>query len=76
MRLSSGDGLTKETAYYVINTTDEYNLISILGFEFGGEQSLIEHYDRLTLAENDYNIEAFYFDVSPCLNSLSKMLKD
>lgn len=67
--LSSGDGVTKETAFYVINTSNEYALLNALGFEYGGNQSLIEHYDFLTLKENQYKIKGFYFDISPCLNS-------
>ncbi|MBZ0326479.1 MAG: DUF4919 domain-containing protein [Altibacter sp.] len=74
--MSSGDGMTKETSFYVIFTAHEYDLLNILGFEFGGSQSLIEHYDYLTLGENEYGIEGFYFDVSPCLDSMSKMLKE
>lgn len=73
--LSSGDGISKETAFYVINTSNEYDLLNIIGFKFGGEQSLIEHYDYLTLAENKYNIPGFYFDVSPCLNHLNEKYK-
>ena len=30
---------------------------NILGFQFGGTQSLIEHYDYLTLSENQAKIE-------------------
>lgn len=67
--LSSGNGVTKETAFYVINPSDEYALLNALGFEFGGNQSLIEHYDLLSLKENEYKITGFYFDISPCLNS-------
>jgi len=73
--LSSGDGLKKKTAYYVIFTANEYDLLSILDFKFGGEQSLIEHYDYLTVAKNSQKIKGLYFDVSPCLNSLNKMFK-
>lgn len=73
--MSSGDGTSKEKAFYVIDTTHEYELLGILGFQFGGSQSLIEHYDYLTVAENDFNIEGFYFDVTPCLNSMSKMFE-
>ncbi len=73
--LSSGDGLSKKTAYYVINTSHEYDLLTILGFEFGGNQSLIEHFDYLSVAENEAEIEGLYFDVSPCLNHLSDMFK-
>lgn len=73
--LSSGDGLKKESAFYVIYTTHEYDLLNILGFEFGGQQSLIEHYDYLKVAENPSQVEGLYFDVSPCLNSLNKMFR-
>lgn len=69
--LSSGDGTTKESSFYVINTMNEYELISILGFDFGGEQRLLDgQYDYLTLSENSYNLKGFYFDVSRSLNSL------
>ncbi len=73
--LSSGDGLKMETAFYVIYISHEYDLLDILGFEFGGEQSLIEHYDYLKLAKNPQKIDGFYFDISPSLNSLNDMLK-
>ncbi len=67
---SSGDGRSKKTAFYVIYTSHEYDLLNVLDFEFGGGQSLIEHYDYLKVAPNSYGIEGLYFDVSPCLNSL------
>lgn len=73
--LSSGDGLTKKTSYYVINPTHEYGMLDVLGYDFGGQQSLIEHYDYLTLGENENGIEGLYFDVTPSLNALSKMFK-
>ncbi|NLN24153.1 MAG: DUF4919 domain-containing protein [Bacteroidetes bacterium] len=74
--LSSGNGTSKEEAFYVIYTSHEYALLNILGFQFGGTQSLIEHYDYLTVAENIAGIEGLYFDVSPCLNSILKIKKD
>ncbi|MBR9914103.1 MAG: DUF4919 domain-containing protein [Algicola sp.] len=74
--ISSGNGTTKEDAFYVIETTHEYDLISILGLTFGGQQSHIEHYDYLTLAANEAEIEGLYFDITPCLNSLSRMFED
>lgn len=72
---NSGDGLSKKTAYHVISIAHEYDLLNILGYEFGGQQSLIEHYDYLKLSENDQQISGLYFDVSPCLKSLSSMFK-
>lgn len=74
--LSSGTGKSKEDSFYVLFTSHEYDLLSILGFKFGGSQSLIEHYDYLTLEKNEANIEGLYFDVSPCLASMSKMFKE
>ena len=70
--MQSGDGKTKETAYYVIYVTHEYDMISILGYEFGGEQRLIEHYDYLKLKENPSKIPGFYFDITPSLEYLNK----
>ncbi|KAF2518436.1 DUF4919 domain-containing protein [Flavobacterium salilacus subsp. salilacus] len=68
--LSSGDGTEKETCFYVINTLNEYEILNLLGFDFGGKQSLIDgEYDYLTLAENPYQLEGFYFNVSRCLES-------
>lgn len=74
--ISSGYGTSKEEAFYVISTSHEYEMLGILGFEFGGQQSLIEHYDYLTLKENNAELEGLYFDVSPCLNSLNSMFKE
>lgn len=69
--ISTGDGTTKETCFYVINTMNEYELLDVLGYSFGGRQSLqYNRYDYLTLKENSYNLEGLYFDVSRCLNSL------
>ena len=68
--LSTGDGTSKEKAFYVINTSNEYEILGVLGFEFGGSQSLVDHrYDYLTLSENPYRLKGFYFDVSRPLAS-------
>lgn len=70
--LSTGDGITQENSFYVINTTNEYEILDILGFRFGGEQQLIEHkYDYLTLAENSYQYKGFYFDVTRLFESFN-----
>lgn len=73
--LSSGDGLSKETAFYVITTSHEYDLLNIIGLNFGGKQSLIEQYDYLEVSENAHGIKGMYFDVSPCLEHLNKKFK-
>lgn len=71
--MSSGNGRTKQDAFYVIFVSHEYDLINILGLKFGGGQSLIDHYDYLRLAENDAGLEGLYFDISPSLDHLGKM---
>lgn len=74
--MSSGDGTSKENAFYVIDTSHEYELLGILGFEFGGTQSLIEHYDYLTIKENELGFEGLFFDVSTCFRALKQMFKE
>jgi hypothetical protein len=69
--LSSGDGTTKEKSFYVINAMNEYELLYILGFEFDGQQELIDHqYDYLAVSENSYNLKGLYFEVSRSLSTL------
>lgn len=68
--LSTGDGTSQQKSFYVINTSNEYEILDILGFRFGGEQELVDgRYDYLTLAENSYNIKGFYFDVTRLFES-------
>lgn len=73
--ISSGNGTSKEKAFYVISTSHEYTLLDVFGFDFGGSQSLIEHYDYLEVGKNDVGIEGLYFDVTPCLNSMNALFK-
>jgi hypothetical protein len=73
---STGDGLTKETAYHVVYVAHEYNMLDYLEYDFGGKQSLVYPCDLLNLAANDDGIEALYFDVSSCLSHLADLMKD
>ncbi|NTW23426.1 MAG: DUF4919 domain-containing protein [Lentimicrobium sp.] len=62
---STGDGLTKETAFHVISVEHEYDLLRALGFGNAGGQSLtIGQYDFLKVEANDYGIEGMYFNIS------------
>lgn len=74
--LSSGDGTNKENAFFVINITHEYDILNILGFEFGGTQSLIETFDYLKVKENKNKIEGLYFDISPSLRQYESMFSN
>lgn len=62
--LSSGDGQSETTALHVLQISDEYSLINMLGYEFGGTQELTtSQCDFLSLKENPENIKGLYFDV-------------
>jgi hypothetical protein len=74
--MSTGKGLEIENPIFVISTSHEYFLLNVLGFKFGGEQSLMGQCDYLAIEENDAEVKGLYFDVSPCLNSLSKFIKE
>lgn len=74
--LSTGDGKTMNTAFYVINVSEEYVILNVLDYEFIGPQRLIERTDFLTVKENDDKIEGLYFDVSASFASLDKMFKN
>ena len=74
--MSTGNGLSEESAFYVIDVSNEYDLIRSVGFTFGGEQSLIDTgYDYLTLQENKYEIEGLYFEISRCMEQLDLLFK-
>ena len=66
--LSSGNGKTKETAFFVIYTSHEHEILNILGLAFGGRQQQTKQYDYLTVSENDWEIKGLYFDITPCLS--------
>jgi len=68
--LSSGDGVSPETAFYVINPRNEYDVLNYMGFSSEG-QGLIDHYDYLQLKENEAGLEGLYFDITPCLKYLN-----
>jgi hypothetical protein len=69
--LSTGDGTSSKQPIYVISPVNEYELIGLMGFKYGGEQSLMGgRYDYITLANNAYRLPGFYFDVSRSIDTL------
>lgn len=70
--LTTGDGKTKETAFEVIDTTEEHIVMAVLGLPFFGSQSLMpgkpHNYDCLVVDDSKtgqkvtrfFNIDAFY----------------
>lgn len=72
--LSSGDGKSIETAYKVLFLSDEKRVMyGNLDLEQYKSQSLINHYDELTVKKSKkFNQKKIYFDVWLPLNSLSR----
>ena len=65
--MSSGDGKTPKTSFIVVKITDEYSILNALGPQFTG-QALIskkkKSYDLMNVAQNEYGIDKFYFDIN------------
>lgn len=72
--LSTGDGIMEKTAWHVISVSHEYDILNILGYKFGGQQTLTgKGCDYLTVQENSNGIKGFYFDVNKILEAESKL---
>lgn len=71
---NSGTGLTKETAFHVIEVAHEYALMRVFNLQ-RNQQQLIDHYDYLEFKPNTHGIKGFYFDISQSLNKLNKNLQ-
>lgn len=71
--MSTGDGKSVETAMYVITVSDEYELLDIFGFEFGGKQALVGSCDKLDVKPNRYELDALYFNVSALFDNMKKL---
>ena len=62
---STGDGLTKKTAYHVMNVSAEYFILFALDYEYNGDRLLTEEWcDYLEVKENDEGVKGVYFDVT------------
>lgn len=71
--ISSGDGLTCDSAFHVITVSHEYTILSV--FELGAKgQSLIGQCDYLEFEKGKYKVDGLYFDVSKLFESLKKKL--
>ncbi|RVT74458.1 DUF4919 domain-containing protein [Flavobacterium sufflavum] len=63
--LSSGNGLSKETAIVVTSVSAEYEIISLLGFNPVKEPIVVDkNLEFVEIANNDKNVKGIYFDIS------------
>lgn len=71
--LTTGDGKSENTAFHVLNVSHEYDILNILGYEFGGNQKLTDSKcDFLSLKTNDDNVAGLYFDVKQIFKGYEK----
>jgi len=71
--LSSGNGLTKASAYYIIIPSHEHIILKLKGLKFGGSQSSIDQYEYLSVNENDDNIDGLFFELSASKNHMKNL---
>ncbi|HHX31662.1 MAG TPA: DUF4919 domain-containing protein [Bacteroidales bacterium] len=67
--VSSGDGMTEKTAFYVIKVAHEYDILPFLGYTYGGEDKILRgnKVNYLSLGENRFGIERVYFNITPVI---------
>jgi hypothetical protein len=77
--LQSGDGRTKESAFVVISTDEEYALVNMLGFQIKSQSSIEDddhQYDLLQVydpkSQKDFNL---YFNIDILLERVAKRLQ-
>lgn len=71
--VSTGDGMSDKTPFYVIKVAHEYDILPFLGYKFGGEDKIVKNkkVNYLSLGKNRFEVERVYFDISPIINYVS-----
>ena len=73
---STGDGKSPETAWYVINSTHEYDIINSIGYKADKYVFVEPNYDFIEVSENPDKTEGFYFNVSRMLKEYERKYKE
>ena len=73
---STGNGTTPELAMYVVNTSHEYMMMNMYGFQMK-QQALMSidghNYDMFVLDSNQYDVDTLYFNIDCIVNSWSSL---
>jgi hypothetical protein len=69
--LSSGDGKSMRTAFHVIYTQHEYEIVNYLGYN-AEYQTLNNIWDIISISKNDDKIPALYFNVGEMLDAYKR----
>ncbi len=70
--LSTGNGLTQESAWYVIYPQQEYEVVNLIGLNVAGQEFIQSGYDYLTVETNVLDIEGYYFNVKNLLEEYNR----
>ena len=72
--VSSGDGMSKTTPYYVIKVAHEYDILGFLGFKYGGQDKIEKNCNcnSLTLGTNRFGVDKLYFNIAPTFDYARK----
>lgn len=73
---STGNGKSPETAWYVINSTHEYDIINSIGYTADKYVFVEPCYDFIEIGENPDKAEGFYFNVSRMLREYERKYKE
>ena len=67
--VSTGDGMSEKSPFYVIKVAHEYDILPFLGYTYGGEDKILRgnKVNYLSLGENRFGIERVYFNISPVI---------
>lgn len=75
--LSSGNGKTQQTAYHVIDVSDEYVILSVFGYRSAGQTLLYDPpCDKLKLMPNKDNVEYMFFDATQIFQAYEDLFKN
>lgn len=67
--VSSGTGLDKDNAWYVINPRHEYNIINFKGYVADSQEFIPPYYDYITIEKKtDKDPAGFYFNIKNLLD--------
>ena len=71
--VSTGDGMSDDTPFYVIKVAHEYDILPFLGYTYGGEDKIIrgKKVNYLTLGQNRFGVDRVYFNISPVIDYIS-----
>ena len=76
---STGNGIMPELAMHVVNTSHEYMMMNMYGFQMK-QQALMNigghSYDMFVLDSNQYDVDTLYFNIDCIVNSWSSLFSE